>query len=451
MRAAAVATAILIAISLLPAIESLPTPGQDDAGSGTDAPDYRHVPPLPIGPGTYQGNLSSVTDDLDHYILDPPPKTVVRLRVSTPELVSGICTTVGLEMRTKHGETSRSCFVPDETGAGSLSLTSGQGEPVTLVFDTFTGLDLLKDITYNFSVTFETHDHVRAIHGGHAHVGAWSFHLPEGQWGRVEAYPPSKVDDLRFEDDLYLTRVLYSSPSRCVGSYGWSGFGGSWFAPEAIGGRSGTNGNDVAWVHGVAGDHGVGTPVDRDVAYPLTDEWTFRVETDEEPVSVHWGHAWESGPLGVLGWVLWDGPEDPVIENRTARAAWLTLQDFDESGTSFQVGPYAEAWNVSTHLRLDGDEPGTDIVIVDATTPAVEPLVGETGRRETVMEVTPPGEQTITLEDRFAAWATPGERPLADDAPPAGEWAFRIRQLSGTESDHIRVAMVEWDIPADCE
>lgn len=450
MRTAALAIAAFLAVSLAPASLSLPAPGQDDAGSGTDASDgYR--PPLLIGQGTYRGNTSWGTDGSDVYRVDPPPGTVVRVAVETPEFVAGGCMTVNLELSTRYGTVGPDvCMEPGAHGEAHRSITSGEGEPVVLAFNHFTEYEANRLRPYRFTVSFEVHEHALALRGGEHRAGAWSAHLPEGQWGRVEIYTPAGFDDYRPHDEWYLGWVLFSDTDDC----GWwtaesaQASGGWWTTPAVVGGRAGLDEDSVVWTQGFPVDTHIGPPVSLDPAIPGTIGFTPIVETPVGNVSVHVGQAWDNGGLGMLGWVVWDGPDRPIVENRSARATWLSLEDFDDSGVAVQAGPYAEAWNVSKRLRLHGDGEETAVVVADGTTPATNGDAGETGRRETVMEVTPPGEGTVVLEDASAVWGWPGS-PDSNPAPP-GDWTFRIRQSSGGESDHVRVAMVEWGIPSNC-
>lgn len=338
----------------------------------------------------------------------------------------------------------------DQTGYYHMSLTSGEGEPITLEVRIDTAIEATDSRSYEFIVDFERHDYVRAMRAGDERAAAWSVQMPKDQWGRVEIYPAPELVEEGVEDDWYLSRSVVSWADECRSfKPAWTGIGGLWAVQDVLGGRSGLDGDSVVWTHGLVGHHSLGPPADVEPTVPFWDGWSVPIESPTGGMTVHVGHAWATRNLGLLGWVVWDGPEMPTIDNRTASATWLTLEDFDESGRAVQVGAYAEAWNVSKRLDLRDDPDGTRFVYVDATTPAITGS-GETGRRETVMEVTPPAGDAVVLEDDVFGWAVPDGLVSGEPGAPPGEWEFRVRQLSGGESDHIRVAMVHWGIPPDC-
>lgn len=420
---------------------ALPDGTQDDAGYGTDAPDTR-LSGLPLGPGSYQGNLTWTTDRVDAFRLDPPPKTVVRLQIETALIGADFSSPpVRANLRGPIGIAENGI----DRRVRNLSITSGQGRPVNLTFETHTDFEPPPNrYAYNFTLTFERHDHVTALDAGDRTAAAWAVHLPEGQWGRVEVFSDPTYDPVETDATRYFSKTSIESPDGC-----WAGdtLGiPTWF-PGGATGRTGADGDSVVWTHGLPQDVGVGSPVDAYTS-PFRAPRRGQRIADAPTGNVTFGHAAarHDGPMGVRGWVVWDGPTTPVIEDRRADARLWTLEDFDEGGQALQVGPAAWADDVAASTTIADDPGATAVVVADALTPRIGPHPG--GVHHTVMNVTFPNGSTVRIEDDAETWMSPaGGFEWPDGPAPPGPWRFAIDHLDGMEGDRIRAGIFEFDIP----
>lgn len=454
LTAAAAATLLLVAG--LPVQAPFPNPVENDAGSHTDAPPFK--PGLPIEPGSYVGNVTAGLDTYDRYRLDPPPATVVRVRFGpAPENPHEI----QADLYSRHAEREGFAF---EGWTTNISIVSGAGEPVDLVFEALATLPEVPEQRYLFNVTYERHDHVAQLRTDGDDASAWSVNVSGDGFARFEiiTLPDDGIKWTPGDDDSFVHYRFLGDPSAWwdpeTGCRSASGFGFGtrhvWGPQDELTGRPGP-GDDPVWGHGLP----VEVPDQPDASVPW-ERWpehgvppfTSSAEDPDGNLSMDVGVAYNKA-WGHVGWVVWDGPADrATIEERPAEVDFWSLEDFDDGGgQGFGVGPYAQADNLTKVGHLPAGDNVTRFVHVDATTP--EAWVPETGREETRMTVTAPNGSQTRLVDDHQHWT-----PLGDDLPRSwraseagpGEWRYRVGHSDGTEGDRIVVTQGSFGIEDEC-
>lgn len=431
--------ALLVTAALAPGAVSLLTPGEDDAGSGTDAPDG--PPGLPITPGGYQGNLTRIVDDRDVYRLDPPSGTVIRVTYQAPlRSPGGNFSAVRAEMHSRYGQHSR-WGPPNEVG-----ITAGRGHPILLTFEPTTAFEGLRNkVPYNFTVRFDRPDNVAALDGGLENASAWSVEVDDGGFARVETYVGEYAGEGAVRgDEMSFGEVIYDEPG---------GECRQWLIrdphdpPVHQQGRNALEGDDPIWSQGLPEDvpdlpDGPSLPSPTRELHVGRPTFTLAKEVRDGWLNARVGSA-ESLGVRVVGWIAWNGSRDRVdLDNVSSTARFWTYEDFEGSGPAVQVGPWAYAEDLS--LRADMPELRTRFFYVDGRTP--ELAHAETGVRETRTDVTVPNGSQVPLRDEHARW-----RPFQGQgkAPP-GTWTVHVERSDGMEGDRIRVAQAAFDIPDDC-
>lgn len=451
-----------VVLAGLPAA-SLPGPGSDDAGTGTDAPDARIVG-IPIPAGTHQANLTQNRDSRDVYRLDPPPSSIVRVHVDAPgRWQDPEVTAVSVELKTDYGSRETWTRPPGY----NVSISAPRGDPVTMTADlqnsTVRDPRQARRVGYEFTVTYERHRFFAPLQGGPGNASAWRVHFPEGSYGRVEYYfgyplrPTARGDQETLDYGRW-----FANPDQAKGILGrcWGGMAhttwGTWYSRQVATGSAGLDGNAPVWTEGLPRDVAGGPPdlAPDDGRVEQGDILVYRqLEDRDGNFSAHLGAA-GTLEIPVKGWVVWDDPSLDPITNASAQARFLDLGDFDGGGPAVRAGPVAYARNLSTTVRVPAGDPSMDVLVVDATTPRINNVM-KSPSAPTRMDVTAPNGTRWTLEDEPGAWLTEARDwwGITEDrgTAPAGPWEIHLQQTQGWESDRIRVIRVHFDLAGDCD
>lgn len=401
---------LLAALVILPVAGALPTPGQDDAGSGGDAGD-RHPLALPIGEGSYQGNLSARSDDFDWYRFDPPPNSLVRIEVGTEDSVAfEIFDSRGVSRR--WGEVSGGTADAFDIGAPSGPWTLAVGEYDLSSLDT--------DVPYTFTITFEHHDHLVHLEGREDRQVSLFADIPDADpaWMYFEFSPRSSY---RGEPWGFVKHF------QLVGTNGEVDFH-STVASSPI-----SPGEHVVWTHNVGPAHAeVPIPYpEEDVGpeiHPLRMRlWRWPAVLPMDGFNLSIGAASTHG-VHVEGWVLWDGSNATVTNTTRGATLFATASDFEGDGQGVQVGPYGQADDLNVGFEAEHE---STFVFAVANTPPF-------AREPTRMEVAPPQAETVNLVDRNRAW-------WPEMASP-GAWNATLVHTDGLEQSTVRFMAASFPI-----
>lgn len=432
-------------------------PTQNDAGSGMDAPDFQ-LPEvagttahgLPIGAGTWHGNFThSVAgigaDIIDQYRLDPPPKTVVRVRIAGDIDAARIWGPAGRDDATL-------LFGPGEV---EVSAAAPAGEPYTLqVHGPGTPGPAGSPAPYQMEVRFEPHDHFRPLQANGT-VEGWEVALSEGGYARIEvtgARGGSGATGSRFVQEL-------TSPGEVEDRDDWKALGCG--TGLHTGWSAGPAGARNVWLQGPADieDPVPGSPVENAVdtakhgawdRWKLWEVWpSWICESGRGNFTAYVGLVDTDG-LDRRGWVVWDDPVDVTIRNVSARARILSLADLRGEGPAVQVGPTAYAENVSASLEVPDNRTWSSVFTLD---PAVREAITNRPNHWHVEMPDRPREHVVVGEEmgihRRAQCQFATMRPDHVDVP-TGTWRVHAQHAEGlTEYNGTRVALASFAFPPD--
>lgn len=402
---------LLAALVVIPVAGALPTPGQDDAGSGGDAGDRPELA-LAIGPGTYQGNLSARTDDHDYYRFEPPPNSLVRFQAGTDD-------SIFVELVDPRGVTRRSV---------SLTARSDErfdvGAPAGTWMLVVHGPDLLgldTDVAYHFTLSFERHEHLVHLVGRDDRQATVFANIPQADpaWIYFETEPASSWRGGPFG---LVTHFQLVGTNGTVSSF-------STVSVTVVGA-----GKNAVWTHNAGPiDAEAPIPYPKDEALPGlcvscgVRNWRWPAVLPMDGFNLSAGAASTHG-VRVEGWVLWDG--SPAAVSNTTRGATLfaTAADFEGDGQGFQVGPYGQADDLNVGFEAEHE---STFVFAVANTPRF-------AREPTRMEVAPPQDDTVTLVDRHRAWWPWMSGP--------GTWNATLVHTDGLEGSTVRFMAASFPI-----
>lgn len=410
---------LVLAVLLVPGVVPAGVPGQDDAGSGRDAPDEPTHGVL-VGEGVHAGRLVVGVDGADHYTLAAPPDAVIRLWADAGgETIQGTLTDGdGVERDWGVGDhryRMRLDAVARPEGGWRLGVMLIDGQQYADA-----------EVDYVFSVTYDRHTHAATfelpVAPGHA------FRVPAtGSFARVEI-----LYDLASDQDVgqAIPTVMYEDAREPERTLGWSAAIMGWRATGPAG----------AWVDGAAvadvdADVRLDTPTERAVPTLITrvEETAFGLrvrgalrlavpDAGERGVVVHGGLASVVG-VTVRAHAVWDAAETPVELLPGTRGVYARLNDTTGDLPAAQVGPVGVGMDRESRFTLGN---GSRLVAVDAW-------------RSARLTVEPPGEDPVTLDG--------GRRTWVPEAAPAGEWRVRVERAVGQENDHYRVFGAEFPFP----
>lgn len=472
--------AVAIGVMLVLATPAAPLPppdmGDDDAGSGGDAGD-RQETATPIEAGTtYTGRVgwdirqrideettnafvgvSWEYDQQDVYRFEVPGNTTIRARISVPETDFGNETSLRFSLTGPNGR-SLSWFL---AGPNRTNVPSNTSNVSAIAVRPGTWYLTIRDdytpgpVPYGFAVVFDRFEHGLVLDGGGEQVAAWEVTFPEGVRGRMDHWldPP-------FNEDGLGDAQAYGTSFSHVPAWDACGFAikssESSTLDERLG-RTGLDRSTVGWTKGPA-DANASGPVDVTGQLSLRDGWTWGFWDEAPPLSdrpIRVGVAHQHG-VDEVAYVVWDGPVPPVIDRKDARAEFLALEDFEadgEDGFGAQVGPVAYA-EVLSLVRGVPDRPG-NVIYVDANPPQVHAPYGPVpmGLHAPTVNVSLPNGSVQTVHDRWFFWEPlPRSFPWrGDQHVPPGTWRFDLDHVDGVEGDQVRVMLLSFGFPFDCD
>lgn len=445
-----VAAVVVVASSSM----ALPVPGEDDAGSGLDAPDASvlsirplyfvdDLPGLPITEGSYVGNITEGIDDSDIYDLHPPENSIIRVkfrgepRRKVSALLSGPDGADGESIGFGEGREAELSKAAPSGGSWDLTFFDGESHP-----------EVPPRKTYEFTVTYEVHDHFRRLDGELEDAAAWRVDIPEGGFGRIEIQlgtPPVREPFQTTEGyDVIKTRF---PDGRCTGRlvrFLHPPFGG---LAGILFGRLGGGGAPAVWAE--VGGHEV--QVHRPgPGFPSLGRHTFTTESEVGDLLMEVGLS-DSDRVGHAGWVVWDDPVEAKVDRLKAWGETIRLEDFESNETGFgaQVGPVAYAEDRSVTLDIPDNASTTSYVVADGVTPKVGGSgLGDLSTEETTLIVHRPGREPTVLTDDLMVWGhiPNGVGPGGRDVP-TGPWTFEMEHSDGAEGDWIRVYRASFGFP----
>lgn len=398
---------VVAALVLPPTTGALPTPGQDDAGSGGDAGDTRQTA-LPIAAGTYQGNLSALVDTEDVYRFVPPQPSLIEVHVTS-------AVDLDVELVGPDGRSHQN-GPPEDVEDGTFAIAAPPGNwTLHVVYPELTSLDT--EVPYTFSLGFRPRDHLLRIDAEALHNATLQVPLPDADpaWLRLRLGPRDAWAGGAFGRAQHLQIVGN-------GSVDWFSY-----LEWSVGGT----GPNAVWTHNVG---------PRDTRVPLleprpgpsvftgpTQHWRWPEILPDGGFELSVGVASTHG-ADVEGWVLWDGAPASVERSDGARMIAATASDFEGEGQGFQVGPYGQAedlrvaWNASHDATLG---------VVDAETP-------DLAREPTRMTARPPQGNAPQLVDADKAWWV--------DETGTGRWSVGLDHTGGMERSHVRFLAASFPI-----
>jgi hypothetical protein len=404
--------AVMISLQSAP-IVAFAGPGltENDAGTGGDAADARALA-LPVGEGTYHGNLTFLLDSADWYTFLPPHGSVIRLTVTSEWVVDA--TLVSPDERVRRWASA------GEGRRVERSAIADPPGPWRFVID---GADSDSPrVSYSFSLEFEAHDHVATFVAPSAPGVAFHAAIPKGSFARLELqlHPTPKsssaagasafIDHLRFTD---ARGAVYRSDSVII-----------------QGGRDET----LVRVQGIPpADVTLSTPEFDAIGDPLEFYGAYLfLEDPRGGTSLGYGIASQHG-IRAIARIAWDGPSFPMGFLPGTQTFFAPLSAFEgDGGSSLHVaGTYGFARNVSASYSAPPN--GTTLVAANAL-PSPGAMKGGP-----LLQVLQDGVEVDTLERTSEFWSARRDN--------SGHWRFRMIQADGNEGGVARALAATFPFP----
>lgn len=428
MEVRALAALLLtIGLTTVPVVGGLPTPGQDDAGSGGDAGDHPALA-VPVDAGTYEGMLAGQTDVDDYYEIDPPATSLIQLSVDAEaEVVVELVDPEG-NVR-EFGSTTPALEGPGFEGE-AIGAPKGEWQLHVLLPDD-TRLD--QDIPYRFELGYEIHDNVAHVDRSAENASAITAPFRTDRFKAVEV----AVDADEPIDAHEPVAVPYAALVRATFENGTFAFGSAGLNRV----YRGVN-DEVVWAKGRGPmDVGIETPeLPTGSSRLLEDTILFDNGTVPAPgLSLDfrvWLGLGSSHGVDAQAWVLWDDPvEGQASFMEPPETTYRSLDDCD-GGQGAQVGPYVRADNLTCTFEVTTE---FSLYAVDGSSPQFATESAE-------VAVTDPTGETTELrgDDIFRAFEKedePGE-PI-----PQGAWTVDVEHVDGLEHGRHRVVAASFPFP----
>lgn len=394
--------AFILALGLMTVaipVSGLPTTGQDDAGSGSDAGDVQQLA-TPVTPGTYQGELATKIDETDIYALDVGTAEVIEANVSAKQPIDVTLVDPNGTARDTNG-----FFSPTQANLSDVARPLGTWF-LRVEMDQTTSLDT--DIPYRFAIRLEQHDHVQRLASSDEAVPALRTQIPDNAFTRLQLDPDTPEDAGDFE-----------------------GFAGTEFLRLATDKaafqlvtliRGSDAGNPTVRSEGILPED-VHVGLQPPTGLGGLDFGRIVIESSGFTFNVSHGAASSLG-IDVDGWLVWDG-EAPTTDRRAGEAAFLATDDMEATGPTLRAGPYIDSEALEADFQLPHAE---NIVYVDSRTP-------EAARE--------PADVVAHQPDGSTLDPAGGDVTLFGEVP-TGDWNVTVRHIDGLEYDRIRLAATSY-------
>ncbi|HWG91133.1 MAG TPA: hypothetical protein VNZ52_09840 [Candidatus Thermoplasmatota archaeon] len=386
--------------------------GEDDAGSGGDAP-HLDGTGLHIEAGSYDGRISGPGDPGDAFRVKAVLGEVFRLQAAIPAGLSmRVLDTAGV-LRACQDQAGEHLFsqVTEASGAWTVRFDRNACGGVRGKLPTLPSPQP-ETMLYAFTVSLQQHEHVLRIDGGEGFARTLNASFPQGRFARLEIHYDFHGEAVGPMFAGIAIRVARE------GKPAESMSGAVAFRP------TGGIGAPRLWVQG-----GIPTEVKltgqslllpRDPAVAL-------IEGDGTAFDIDFGVAHSAG-FRWHAWAVWDGPAFEVRVPDGDSARFSALSDFKAEGTGLQAGPYVKA----SRLTLSDQVPeGHTLAYVDASWPWLDPSLPSLTLANTSFVVAPPAGSPFPLRDD--SWFG-GSRA---GAPALGTWRVEAIDVDGMWSDTL--------------
>lgn len=444
---------VVAAVLLMSTATALPRPGENDAGSGGDAPDYLSLPPVWVGEGTFQGNVTGGNlDPRDIYRFEAPPASVTWLTAQVEAAEEG----ARLEL-TFSGPAGQVTVVTGDDGTVRWKKATPTGTPTNLTVGVFSrpfGND--SELGYTISLEFESYDDYMPLDGGEDRATAWRVAVPEGTFGAFE-FLHSFNEYRREPGPHYQLRYLdlpRSARFPCSWLMALTNVDNPWPLRSTLTGYTGFGDEPGVWTTGFAGDLEV--PPSGGPDWPLTGDLFFPLGAGGGLLRLPDGNltarvgAADSDGVGLTGWVLWNDPGKARVERLPALGDFARASDFraDQGGFGVGVGPVAYAEDVSYRFDMPAETKWTNFVYADGTTPRLasgDPLA--TALEHVRLDMLRPGRAPVELRDEWRLWFPWEVLDGVDTDISSGPWRAQLRHVDGFEAHHIRLVRASFGFP----
>lgn len=449
---AVVLAALLVLVALPTSAYHVPT--QDDADTQTDAP-ARPTPPAraaaPVAPeGTWNGTLIDEADEVDTYRLDPPPKTLVRVRFQGPH--------TGIVLRGPGPTIDASQSGSGHGSRGRASVVAPNGSKVALRVETTHPrfwIGSYEEHAYEITVRYVQHDHFQPLRSPDR-AAAWIVNATGNGFVRVSTNPHGYTSGFPEHVDADFSMFMLQLPrddADCPAS--WQAGGRADRHAQNIWLRDPYDhidaSVDVPLFHGArhqaerAGERVYG-------AGGLTDDMAERDGTLEARLFFA-----DSDGIGPVGWLVWDDGVNVTVTRPDARFRLLQPEDF-EGRHGFRMGPAGTYANHGTaQLSVPDNRTHTNLFHFRANNRGAGwPGIGGPAH----LHVERPIGETLhysQLERLRTPFDGPAEGPGGfrlgpdhHDNPP-GTWNLTLKHAGSWPSrTSVRAAFATYDVAPKC-
>lgn len=407
---ATLALAVMLVLGPITAT-AIHAPGQDDAGTGSDAGDADALA-TPVEPGTYTGELAAKLDQTDVYQVDSDDAEILRV-----DFTSG--TELDVSLVGPDGTVRDTNGPFDPTQAELSAITRPAGEWL-IRFEAPTDTSLDTDLPYAFEVRLEQHEHVARLDAPDGAVPAFRADVSNESFVRFELYPsPVRSQGTDGEGIAEQLRIRFDQ-----------GFA---FARTSVGIASEPVNNPHVRTDGQlpAGANVEVTPAVDPAGFAVG---RLAIETEAIGYNMSHGLAWNRG-VQQDGWLAWDGPRPDVTWLDGGTSAFLQTDDMNATGPTVRVGPYVTSEGLAAEATIPD---ATNVVVLNAWTPPAN-------REEMRMEVRRPDGTVLTPRDEVR-FLVDGFAPV-----PGGTWNVTIDHVDGLERSEVRFMAVSFPFPSFSE
>lgn len=396
----------LAALAASPFAGSVPTPGANDAGSGSDAGD---VPPLAlaVSAGSFEGSVQAGPDGADVYSFEAPASAVVRARIAAGgPVVAALADPSGLVRSRGSGASFDLAGIAVDAGAWTLAI-SPAGFPVALA-----------PTAYAVRLRFDVREHAERVDAPAALAQAFALALPAGRFARAElAFATTETP-------------LVEAPFASIGVAALCTAPGVGTGAEELHAASGAARASLLF-HGDAP-----LPAEVTVTAPALSEGESVALAAVESASAdaRWrvGLA-ASAPVATSLFLAWDGarPERAFLDG--SASAMLPASSFEGEGASLTLASWSLVEDASASIAVPPRS--TAVVAVDATN-------GAAATEPTRMRlVEPSGRAREVVAQPLVLWS---------DATTAGAYAAQIAHLDGADGGRPRLIAASFPFAPRC-
>lgn len=396
----------LAALAASPFASSVPTPGANDAGSGSDAGDVPLLA-LAVPAGSFEGSVQAGLDGADVYSFEAPASAVVRARISAGgPVVAALADASGLVRARGTGASLDLAGIAVDAGAWTLTIAPA-GFPVALA-----------PTAYAVRLRYEAREHAERVDAPAALAQAFTVALPAGRFARAElAFATTETP-------------LVEAPFASIGAAALCTAPGVGAGAEELHATSGAARASLLF-HGDAP-----LPAEVTVTAPALREGEAvalaAVESGSADARWRVGLA-ASAPFATSLFLAWDGarPESAFLDG--SASAMLPASSFEGEGASLTLASWSLVEDASASLAVPPRS--TAVVAVDATN-------GVGATEPTRMALTEPGGRVReVVAQPLVLWS---------ESVAAGEYVAGIEHLDGVDGGRYRLIGASFPFAPRC-